>query len=238
LLLSDTHWRAYTEGYICFLHYGDVEQSPVGKLVSDNTKQQILTYLQHINDCSIRGGYKVWILKNFVTSVLHFHTAVERLSIKASQSSVLNFVKQWLNLPCNCTPAMVFHPDVLGLPFLPHFKESAKLSFILAIERSVDPLITELRQSLWTSNCQGVPVAVFDALSAAKASVFNINSATFKNNTCKHLRACCANHCETQLDSLTVQNKFLDIITLEQQCPLWRWLMCGLLEKQPFASWM
>jgi len=26
LLLSDTHWRAYTEGYICFLHYGDVEQ--------------------------------------------------------------------------------------------------------------------------------------------------------------------------------------------------------------------
>ena len=27
------------------------------------------------------------------------------------------FVKQWLNLPRNCTPATVFHPDVLDLPF-------------------------------------------------------------------------------------------------------------------------
>jgi len=86
----------------------------------------------------------------------------------------------------------------LDLPFLPHFKESAQLAFILAIERSVDPLITELQQSL---NCQNLPVAVFDALSAAKASVSNINSATFKNNSHKHLRACHANHWETQLDS-------------------------------------
>ena len=62
---------------------------------------------------------------------------------------------------------MVFHQDVLDLSFLPHFKEfkSTKLSFILANKRS-DPLITELWQSLLT---QDVPVAVFDALSAAKA---------------------------------------------------------------------
>ena len=90
-------------------------------------------------------------------------------------------MKRWLNLPRNyCTPATVFHPDVLDLPFLPHFKESAKLSFILAVEHSIDPLITELRQSLLTPDCQDVPVAVFDALSAAKAAVSN---ATFKNNT-------------------------------------------------------
>ena len=62
-------------------------------------------------------------------------------SIQSAQSSVLRFVKQWLNLPCNCTPGTVFHPDVLNLPFLPNLKESAKLSYILAIERSVDPII-------------------------------------------------------------------------------------------------
>jgi len=56
----------------------------------------------------------------------------------------------------------------------------------VAIEHSVDPLITELRQSLFTSNCQDVPVAVFDVLSA---SVSNINSATFKNNTRKNCHA-------------------------------------------------
>jgi len=81
---------------------------------------------------------------------------VERLSltsIQASQSSLLKFVKKWLNLP---TPATVFHPDVLDLPFLPHFKKSAKLSFILAIERSTDPLIIELWQSFLTTDHLGV----------------------------------------------------------------------------------
>ena len=67
----------------------------------------------------------------------------------------------------------VFHLDVLDLPFLPHFKESAKLSFILAIECSVDPLITELWQSLLTPNYQDVSEVVFDALSPTKASVSN-----------------------------------------------------------------
>jgi len=65
------------------------------KLASDNVKQQYAA-LQHIDNCSIRGECKVWILKNFVTSVLHFHTAVKRFtvsSIQSAQSSVLKFVK-------------------------------------------------------------------------------------------------------------------------------------------------
>ena len=113
-------------------------------------KQQILQFLQFlqsIDKCSVQGEYKIWIFKNFVSSVLHFHLAVERLtmsSIISAQSSVLKFVKNWLNLPRNCTPGTVFHPDVLDLPFLPHLKQSAKLSYILAIERSVDPLIIQL----------------------------------------------------------------------------------------------
>ena len=131
----------------------------------------------------------------------------------------------------NCTLAIVFHPDVLDLSFLPHFKESAKLSFILAIERFVDPLITELRQSLLTPNYQDVSEVVFDALSAAKASASNIKSATFKNTARKYLCSCHINYRESELELLTVQNKFLDIVALEQQCPLWRQLMYGLPAK-------
>ena len=61
----------------------DVYFLAICKLASDNMKQKVVLYLQHIDDFSIRGKYKlkVWILKNFVTSVLHFHTAVERLSL-------------------------------------------------------------------------------------------------------------------------------------------------------------
>ena len=61
-------------------------------VASANMKQQILQFLQSIDKCSVRGEYKIWILKNFVSSVLHFHLAVERLtmsSIISAQSSVL-----------------------------------------------------------------------------------------------------------------------------------------------------
>ena len=80
--------------------------------------------------------------------MIMFHLAVERLtvsSITSTQSSILKFVKSWLNLPRNSTPGTVFHPDVLNLPLLPHLKQSAKLSCVLAVQRSVDPLIVELR---------------------------------------------------------------------------------------------
>jgi len=172
--------------------------------------------------------------EEFCNFCFYFHTAVERLSltsIQASQSSLLKFVKKWLNLPCNCTPAAVFHPDVLDLPFLPHFKESAKLYFILAIERSTDPLIIELRQSFFTTDHLGVSDVVFDALSTAKASIYNIKS-TFKNASRSNLRTCRVNFWESRLETLTVQNKFLDIVSLEQKCPLWQRLMCGLPGKQ------
>ena len=68
--------------------------------------------------------------------------------IQSTLSFVLKFVKKWLNLPHNCNSGTAFHPDVLDLPFLLHLKESAKLSYILAIEHSVDLMIVELRQSL------------------------------------------------------------------------------------------
>ena len=205
------------------------------KLASDDMRQQILLYLQRIDDCPVRGEYKVWILKNFVTSVLHFHIAVERLSTSSTasfQSLILKSVKRWLNLPRNCTPGTVFHPDVLDLPFLPHFKDSAKLSYILAIERSMDPLIVELRHSVLTPDVQDVSRAVFDALSAAKTSVANIHSTTFKSNARNNLRSTHVNYWNSSFEPLTVQNKFLDIVSLEQECPLWKKLMYGLPEKQ------
>ena len=150
-------------------------------------------------------------------------------SIQSAQSSVLRFVKQWLNLPRNCTPGTVFHPDVLNLP---HLKESTKLSYILAVERSVDPIIVKLRHSLLSNVFQDAPDVVFDALSAAKSSVSNIHSSTFKSKARTSLQSSHVHYWNSTLEPLTVQNKFLDIVALEKNCPLWKRLMYGLPEKQ------
>jgi len=107
------------------------------------------------------------------------------------------------------------------------------LSYILAVERSVDPLIVELRYSVVaTSNYPDTPPAVFDSQSAAKASVANIRFTIFKNHAHHDLHSTHIEHWDSSLEPLTVQNKFLDIGTLEQACPWWKRLMIGLPEKQ------
>ena len=52
------------------------------------------------------------------------------------------------------------------------------MSYILAIEHSVDLMIAKLCQPLLTTDCQGVPKVVLNVLSAARYKS-NIHSATF-----------------------------------------------------------
>ena len=59
---------------------------------------------------------------------------------------------------------------MLNLPFLPHLEQSAKLSYVLAVEWSVDPLIVELQHSVLV-NSTDVSPTVLNSLSAAKASL-------------------------------------------------------------------
>ena len=47
-----------------------------------------------------------------------------------------------------------------------------------------------------------------------------------------HLHSTHIEHWGSSFEPLTVQNNFLDIVTLEQACPLWKRLMFGLPEKQ------
>jgi len=53
--------------------------------------------------------------------------------------------------------------------------------------------------------------AVYDALSVAQASISKIHSATFVKAARDNLHSSHRSHCNSKLESLTVQNEFLDI---------------------------
>ena len=72
---------------------------------------------------------------------------------------------------------------------------------------------------------------VFNALSAAKTSVSKIHLSPFKSKACSSLHSSHVHYWNSTLEPLTVQNKFLDIVALEQNCPLWKRLMYSLPEK-------
>ena len=77
-----------------------------------------------------------------------------------------------------------------------HLKQSAKLSYILAVERSVDP---ELRHSILASS-PDVSSTVLGSLSAAKPSVASIHSATFKNHACHYLHSTHVDYWESSFE--------------------------------------
>ena len=79
-----------------------------------------------------------------MSSVLHYHLPVERtavLSINLAQSSALKYELLQELHSRNCVS-----PRCVKSSLFPHLKQSAKLSYILAMEWSVDPLIVELFQ--------------------------------------------------------------------------------------------
>ena len=75
------------------------------------------------------------------------------------------------------------------------------------MERSVDPLIVELRHSV-VANSLDISFNVFDSLPAAKASVANIHSATFKNYARDYLHSTHIEHWDSSFEPLTVQSNF------------------------------
>ena len=95
---------------------------------------------------------KVSIWKNYLAPSLHFKLMVQLLkknSVRKIQGKVTKFIKNWLKLPKCCTLASIFHPEVLNLPFLPHYQESAKLSLVSSVESSKDPVLKECVERLF-----------------------------------------------------------------------------------------
>ena len=162
-----------------------------------------------VSICNVNCTKFQWVFPSCLhccrETIFDIHSIHSVISVKIHETMVKPSLQLYTN---NCFPCSA----VLDLPFLPHFKEFTKLSFIFAIGHSVDPPITELWQSLWTPNCQDVSEIVFDALSAAKSFVSNINSVTFKNTACNNLRPCHVNYWKSEPALLIAQNKFLYIL--------------------------
>ena len=200
-------------------------------------EKTILLAMQRIHERPIRGEFKVWIWKNYLAPSLHFLLMVDIIpesSILTIQKKITKFIKKWLNLPRCCTLATIFHPMVLNLPFLPQARECAKLSMIVSIGQSKDPLITEcislLNNPDFLSRNQ-LPqnsIQLLDAARRSACATSNTTKSTIKTQVRKSLRQNHSKHWNNTLDHLQIQSKFRDIITLEPESHTWNRLIAGL----------
>ena len=126
-------------------------------------------------------------------------------------------VKKWLKLPRNANQAILYHPKVLNVPKAQNIKVKPKLSLFVALNRSTDQLVQELRPLLSSESfTQGVL-----NISATCASIFTSLPALKKQ--CKEqLTSMTTQHWDNHLRTHKGQKKFADIVALEEENHSWR----------------
>ena len=105
-------------------------------------QQQII-----IDRAPLRGEYKLWIYKRYLVQSIHFFLSMNNIpstTISKMQSMGMKKIKRWLGLTRSTTVAVIHHPDMLGLPFLPQLQTKAKLTYLSSIFPSDDSMIQEL----------------------------------------------------------------------------------------------
>ena len=240
-------------GPICFSIHGGSTRSIsnsatkflgqiIGASASSSKKQSIKMLTIKLEECLsrldtslIRGDYRVWIYRNFVVPSLFFHLSVNSFSvsaIKKLQSKATCFLKRWLRLPRSPTLSILFHPEVLNLPYLQHYVEKAKLNCLSTISSSVDPRISELSSCLdIVQRSMSIPdpcVSLFTQVVKSTSMETRHEKSNIKRMYNFHLKRSHTQHWNRQLDTLSVQSKFRDIVSLEPQCKVWNRIISGL----------
>ena len=192
--------------------------------------QMIYSNLKSIDERPIRGEYKIWIYKAYLTPSIRFNLTVDRISqsiVSKIQTKITSYLKKWLSLPRCATLSSLFHPDVLNLPYIPHEHEKAKLRLLASASLSSDANINSL-ESLITSpefiESQLIPSNSVQVLTSH-------GPPTLKKELTKLYSVLKKTHSDSwnsHLESLSVQRKFLEVIPLEAESRVWTRIISSL----------
>ena len=151
LALSKGMTRSITEGHTKFL----------GKIIDVSLRRlqasaccRLTDLLTATDSLPIRGEYKLWIYRNYITSLLRFHLCVDAVSswsISKLESVATHFLKKWLNLPRSATHVVLYYPGVC-CPSITHVSREAELSLLACVSASADLRLQELGLQLRLGN--------------------------------------------------------------------------------------
>ena len=183
--------------------------------------------LSAIDSRPIRGEFKVWIYKSYLAPSIQFHLSVDKISVgvvKKIQCRVTSLLKKWLKIPRCATLAALFHPEILNIPYLPHLLEKSKFHFLflpsLSQDHNIQSLSTLISDPSFLES-EHVPPKVMDVVTSNKPP----SKLSELRMLLKQLRFSQISNWNSHLESLTVQNKLLDIIPLEKDSHVWSRLM-------------
>ena len=196
--------------------------------------ESFLGKLTNLDKAPIRGEYKLWIYKRYLTQSFRLSLSVNPIPstiISKMQSTSMKLLKRWLGLTQSTTVAVIHHPDVLGVPFLPQLQTKAKLTFLSSVVSPNDPMIQELTKTILeetTASRLGISSESLSVLNQARESVESISRKTLSTECRKISDEVDKTHWDNKLASLSVQGKFHQVCQLEAQNQVWNRIMVGL----------
>ena len=202
------------------------------KAVANRKVLSFLTELLSATDLlPIRGEYKLWIYRNYIISLLRFRLCVDAITnhtIKKLESTVTRYLKKWLQLPRNATRVILYYPGIC-CPSVSLVSREAKLSLLSCVSTSADSRLQELGLHLHLGNVLlQLQLQDYSILSAAQSHLSSMPLARSLYKTAKaQLTKLVTKDCESHLNDLSVQCKFLDSARLETSCRMWNKLLSG-----------
>ena len=182
--------------------------------------------LSAIDSRPIRGEFKVWIYKSYLAPSIQLHLSVDKISVgvvKKIQCQITSHQK-WLKIPRCATLVALFHPELLNIPYLPHLLEKSKFRFLSLPSFSQDHNIRSLSTLISDPSfleSEHFPPKVMDVVTSNKPP----SKLSELKMLLKQLCFSQISEWNSHLESLTVQNKLLDIIPLEKDSHVWSRLM-------------
>ena len=129
------------------------------------------------------------------------------------------------------TIAVIHHPDVLGVPFLPQLQSKAKLTFLSSVMSSDDPMIQEITNAALdepTAGRMGVMSETLSLFNLVRVSIASISRKTLSSECRRVSDDSIKAHWDNRLSTLSVQGKFHQVCHLEAQNKVWNRILDGL----------
>ena len=190
--------------------------------------------LSNLDKAPIRGEYKLWIYKWYLTQSIRFFLSVNPIPstiISKMQAMGMKKLKRWLGLTRSTTIAVIHHPDVLCVPFLPQLQSKAKLTFLSSVMSSDDPMIQEITNAALdepTAGRMGVMSETLSLFNLARVSIASISRKTLSSECRRVSDDSIKAHWDNRLSTLSVQGKFHQVCHLEAQNKVWNRILDGL----------
>ena len=192
---------------------------------------KIYDLLKKISERPIRGEYKVWMYKCYLIPSIQFNLTVDRISkatAKKIQTKITSYLKKWLSLSRCATLSTLFHPEVLNLPFLPFQLEKAKIRLLatpfISSDQNIKDLANLMKDPQFSKNEEIPPLSseLIDTIAATSMKKSTVKS-IYKVLRSRHVEMW-----NNQLESLSVQRKFIELIPLEADTHVWSRIVTSL----------